>query len=65
MTRFVSTQAMLEQCEGLIDTKDLSDRENDFITSVVDRYRYEKKRVDWLSDLQREWLERIWQKHFA
>lgn len=64
----VSTQSMIEMVEGLLGTKDLNDREEDFITSVCNQYRSrtnKNKSVDFLSDKQRDWLERIWKRHFA
>lgn len=54
-----STAQKLEQCSGLIDTKDVTPWENEFLSSVCARG------PDRLTDKQVEVLERIYSKHFA
>ena len=53
-----STQQKLEQCRGLIDTRDVSDWENGFLKSVCNRDVA-------LTEKQLEVLDRIYSKHFA
>lgn len=55
---------MIELCEGLIGTNDITPWENDFLSSVVDQYRKEKNSSS-LSAKQVEIVERIYNKHFA
>lgn len=55
---------MIELCEGLIGTKDITPWENDFLSSVVDQYRKEKNSSSLLAK-QVEIVERIYNKHFA
>lgn len=62
--KMASTNLMLEQVSGMIDTKDLNDWEHEFVTSVWERSE-KGKRPDKLSSKQVEILERIWKKHFA
>lgn len=57
-----STNEMLRQTAGLIDTKDASPWENDFLKSVWSKSQ-EGKRPDLLTPRQVEALERVWKKH--
>lgn len=59
-----STNIMLQQCAGLVGTKDVSDWESDFLSSVLDRSQ-NGTRPDLLTERQIDVLERIWRKHFA
>lgn len=59
-----STNTMLAQCSGLIGTKDITDWEDDFLTSLWQRSE-QGKRPDKLSARQVEILERIYKKHFG
>ena len=59
-----STNKMLEQVKGLVDTTDVNDCENGFLNSVLDRSQ-QGKRPDLLSAPQVEKLEAIHGKHFA
>lgn len=59
-----STNTMLKQCAGLVDTKDVTPWENDFLQSVLRRSQ-QGQRPDLLSPSQVESLERIHSKHFA
>lgn len=60
----VSVGVMVKQLSGLLDTDDLSDWENEFVGSVVDRTQ-EGEVTGTLSDRQVTTVERIWRKHFA
>lgn len=57
-----STNEMLRQTAGLIDTKDVSEWENDFLKSVWEKSK-EGERPDLLSPRQVEVLEKVWHKH--
>lgn len=57
-----STNEMLRQTAGLVDTKDVNSWENDFLKSVWEKSR-EGSRPDLLSPRQVEALEKIWRKH--
>jgi hypothetical protein len=59
-----STNAMLKQCSGLIDTKDVTDWENSFLKSVWERSQH-GTRPDQLTDRQVTALESIHEKHFG
>lgn len=65
MTRTVSIAVMIEQLDGLRDTSDLNQWEQDFVTSILDRYLRAKKDTRSLSGKQVDVIERIWRKHFA
>lgn len=56
---------MIEQLDGMRDTSDLTEWENDFVTSILERYLAAKKDTRNLSAKQVEIVERIWNKHFA
>jgi hypothetical protein len=64
MTAPVSVRTMLLQLAGLADTRDVSDWENSFIKSVLDRTD-NAARTSGLSEKQLESIEAIWRKHFA
>jgi len=53
-----SVQQMVAQLEGLLGTKDISDWEQGFIESIVERKAS-------LTDKQLVVVERIYRKHFA
>jgi hypothetical protein len=59
-----STNTMLKQCAGLVDTKDVTDWQNGFLKSVLERSE-NGSRPDLLSDKQLEVLESIHSRHFA
>lgn len=65
MTRLVSIGTKVEQIDGLRGTSDLNAWEQDFVTSIVDRYEAANKDTRGLSDKQVEIIERLWGKHFA
>lgn len=65
MTRSVSIGTMIEQLDGLRDTRDLSEWEQGFVTSILDRYLQAQKDTRWMSSKQVDTVDRIWRKHFA
>lgn len=56
---------MIEQLDGMRNTSDLTKWENEFMTSILERYIAAKKDTRNLSAKQVETVERIWSKHFA
>ena len=64
MPRTVSIHTMLEQCEGLIGTDDVTEWENDFLISICNEVEHHRG-TSALSDRQVSVIERIWKKHFA
>lgn len=65
MTRLVSLGTKIEQLDGLRDTKDLSEWENGFVTSILERYLVAGRDTRMLSSRQVDVIERIWGKHFS
>lgn len=65
MTRTVSIGTMIEQLDGLRDTKDITQWEQDFVTSILERYLTASKNTRWMSSKQVDIVDRIWRKHFA
>jgi hypothetical protein len=65
MTRLVSLGAKIEQLDGLRDTKDLSEWEQGFVTSILERYLVAGRDTRMLSSKQVEVIDRIWSKHFS
>lgn len=55
---------MVKQCAGLLDTKDISDWEQQFLSNVCERTR-NGDNTSSLTEKQVETLERIWRKHFS
>lgn len=60
----ISIGKMIEHCAGLIDTKDVSDWEDEFLQNIVERTE-NGKRTSALSEKQVQVVERIYRKHFA
>lgn len=60
-----SIGAMVEQIDGLRGTKDLTEWEEKFVTSIMLKYYNNNKNTTGLSGKQVEIIERIWKKHFA
>ena len=56
---------MLEMCDGLRDTKDISDWENNFLTDMLEKYLIAKKSTSSFSGKQVETIEKIYNKHFG
>lgn len=65
MSRLVSIGAMIEQLDGLRDTKDLSEWEQGFVTNILERYLLARKDTQGFTGKQVEIIERIWSKHFS
>ena len=63
MTRMTSTTTMIGHLEGLLGTKDVSEREASFIQTMV--RRRDAGEVTALSDKQVEWLNDLHSKHFV
>lgn len=63
--RQVSIGTMIEQLEGLLDTKDLSDWAQGFVANVVASYRRAGNRTHDLSSAQVEKIEELYREHFA
>ena len=61
----VSVGTMIEQLDGLRDTKDLTEWEQGFVNSVLSKYLMAGKDTRSLSSRQIETIENIWSKHFA
>ena len=59
-----SLNTQVRQVSGLLDTKDLSDWEQDFVASVA-RQTNDGNNTSSLTEKQIECLERIHSKHFA
>lgn len=59
-----SLNTMVQRVSGLVDTKDLTDWESDFVTSVVEQTN-DGKNTTSLTEKQIDVLERIFRKHFA
>ena len=59
-----SINTQVKRVSGLLDTKDLSDWEQDFVSSVTQQTN-EGNNTSSLTDKQIECLERIHNKHFA
>jgi len=60
----ISTNKMLEKLAGLVDTTDVNDWENEFLTSIL-ALTQNGKLPSVLSDKQVECMERIYRKHLA
>ena len=65
MARSVSVGTMLEQLDGLRDTDDLTQWEQEFVESVLGRYLSAKKDSTVLTPRQVEVISNIWHKHYA
>lgn len=65
MTRAITLGTMIEQLDGLRDTKAINAWENDFITNILERYLLAGKDTRGFSSKQVETIDRIWSKHFA
>jgi len=65
MTRTISIGAMIDQLDGLRDTRDLNEWEHGFVTNILERYLVAHKDSRCLNAKQVECVEKIWKKHFA
>ena len=61
----VSLANMIERIGGLTGTSDLTDWENEFVESILNRYDSKTKVTNRVSSKQAEIIERIFNKHFA
>ncbi len=59
-----SINTQVRRVSGLLDTKDLSDWEQDFVSSITQQ-THNGNNTSSLTDKQIECLERIYGKHFA
>ena len=59
-----SLGSMVQQLSGLVGTKDVSDWEDEFIGSIVERTS-NGARTSHLTEKQVEQVERIYRNHFA
>lgn len=59
-----SLNTQVKRISGLLDTKDLSDWESDFVQSIVERTN-DGDNTSSLTEKQIECLERIHNKHFS
>lgn len=65
MTRLISIGTKIEQLDGLRDTQDLTQWEQGFVTSILERYLVAGRDTRMLTSKQVDVIERIWAKHFA
>ena len=61
----VALGIMIEQIDGMRDTKELNSWENGFVADIYEKYLLTKKDTRNLSSKQVEVVARIWRKHFA
>jgi len=59
-----SLNTMVRQCAGLVDTKDVDHRTNDFLKRVVAQTNGGDNTTS-LTERQISWLEDIYERHFA
>lgn len=59
-----SLNQMIKQLNGLIDTEDLTDWENNFVGDIVEKTQ-DGEICGTMSDRQVTTIERIWRRHFA
>lgn len=55
----------IAQLEGLIDTKDVDVKTNGFLLKVCRGVKDRKGDTRWLTEKQVEWLDDIYNRHFA
>ena len=55
----------IAQLEGLIDTKDVNENTNAFLLRVCRGMKGKNGDTRWLTEKQVEWLEDIYERHFA
>lgn len=67
MTRMVSLQQKLKQLSGLIDTKDIDEKTNQFLKNVCHKGQAAAVagQVTKFTDPQIEWIENVWDRHFS
>lgn len=55
----------IQQLEGLVDTPDVDDQTNAFLKKVAGRCHGNAGDTRWLTEKQVQWLEDIYERHFA
>lgn len=55
----------IAQLEGLIDTKDVNEKTNAFLVKVCQGCKDRRGDTRWLTPGQVEWLDDIYERHFA
>lgn len=60
-----SLKQKIDQCEGLIGTKDISASTDAFLTKVVNVTKAKNGDTRWLTSGQVEYIESVWEEHFA
>jgi hypothetical protein len=63
MPQLISTTTMILRLSGMLDTRDLSEWEQQFVRSLVEKL--DAGRVTSLTERQVETLERLHGRHFA
>ena len=63
MTQMTSTTTMIRRLSGMLDTRDLSEWEQQFVRSLVEKL--DAGRVTSLTERQVATLERLHGRHFA
>ena len=63
MPQMVSTTTMIRRLSGLLDTRDLTEWEQQFVRSLVEKL--DAGKVTSLTERQVETLERLHGRHFA
>ena len=63
MPQLVSTATMIRRLSGMLDTRDLSEWEQQFVRSLVEKI--DAGRVTSLTERQVETLERLHGRHFG
>lgn len=63
MPQLVSTATMIRRLSGMLDTRDLSEWEQQFVRSLVEKL--DAGRVTSLTERQVETLERLHGRHFG
>jgi hypothetical protein len=63
MAQMTSTTTMIRRLSGMLDTRDLSEWEQQFVRSLVEKL--DAGKVTSLTERQAETLERLHGRHFA
>jgi hypothetical protein len=65
--RMVSMQSKLQALNGLIDTKDVDEKTNQFLKNVCPKGLAAAKlgQVTGFSEAQTEWIENVYDRHFS
>ena len=60
-----SLKQKIDQCAGLIGTRDINSRTDEFLSKVVNGCARHGGDTTWLSSKQVEWIDDIYERHFA